>query len=67
MKANKFLTVREVAKKMRFVNMTIYRMIHSGELPAIKFGKSFRIPENALNKYLSEKYNFDNEQEIESK
>jgi excisionase family DNA binding protein len=28
--------------------MTVYRMVHSGELPAIRFGRSFRIPESAV-------------------
>ena len=28
--------------------MTVYRMVHAGELPAIRFGRSFRIPESAV-------------------
>ncbi len=44
----KFLTVAEVADTMRVSRMTVYRMVHSGELPAIRFGRSFRVPESAV-------------------
>jgi excisionase family DNA binding protein len=44
----RFLTVAEVADMMRVSNMTVYRMVHSGDLPAIRFGRSFRIPETAV-------------------
>jgi len=37
----RFLTVAEVAEMMRVSNMTVYRMVHSGDLPAIRFGRSF--------------------------
>ena len=43
-----FLTVAEVAGMMRVSKMTVYRMVHSGELPAIRFGRSFRVPESAV-------------------
>ncbi len=44
----RFLTVAEVAEMMRVSSMTVYRMVHAGELPAIRFGRSFRIPESAV-------------------
>ena len=44
----KFFTVTEVAEMMRVSPMTVYRMVHSGEVPAIRFGRSFRIPEAAV-------------------
>ena len=44
----RFLTVAEVAQMMRVSNMTVYRLVHSGELPAVRFGRSFRIPESAV-------------------
>ena len=44
----RFLAVSEVAEMMRVSNMTVYRMVHSGELPAVRFGRSFRIPESAV-------------------
>ena len=44
----RFLTVAEVAQLMRVSNMTVYRMVESGKLPAVRFGRSYRIPESAL-------------------
>lgn len=44
----RFLTVAEVAELMRVSKMTIYRMVHAGELPAVKFGRSYRVPESAV-------------------
>jgi excisionase family DNA binding protein len=44
----RFLTVAEVAEMMRVSNMTVYRLVHSGDLPAVRFGRSFRIPESAV-------------------
>jgi excisionase family DNA binding protein len=48
----KFLTVAEVASIMRVSKMTVYRLVHSGELEAIRVGRSFRVPEDAVNRYL---------------
>ncbi|MDJ0311792.1 helix-turn-helix domain-containing protein [Arthrobacter sp. H35-D1] len=44
----KFLTVQEVASLMRVSKMTVYRMVHAGELPAVRFGRSYRVPANAV-------------------
>lgn len=48
----RFLTVAEVAGMMRVSNMTVYRMVESGRLPAVRFGRSYRIPESALEQVL---------------
>ncbi len=50
----RFLTVAEVASIMRVSKMTVYRLVHSGELPAVRVGRSFRVPEDAVHTYLSE-------------
>jgi len=47
-----FLTVAEVASIMRVSKMTVYRLVHSGEMPAIRVGRSFRVPEQAVHDYL---------------
>jgi excisionase family DNA binding protein len=47
-----FLTVAEVAAMMRVSKMTVYRLVHNGELPAVRVGKSFRVPEKAVHGYL---------------
>jgi excisionase family DNA binding protein len=44
----RFLTVAEVAEMMRVSNMTVYRLVQSGKLPAVRFGRSYRIPESAV-------------------
>jgi len=51
-----FLTVAEVAAAMRVSKMTVYRLVHSGHLPAIRVGRSFRVPEQAVHEYLRESY-----------
>ena len=51
-----FLTVAEVAAMMRVSKMTVYRLVHSGELPAVRVGKSFRVPEKAVHDYLENAY-----------
>lgn len=48
-----FLTVAEVAAMLRVSKMTVYRMVHSGDLPAIQVGRSFRVPERAVEQYLT--------------
>ena len=48
----KFLTVAEVAAIMRVSKMTVYRLVHGGTLPAVRVGRSFRVPENAVHDYL---------------
>lgn len=48
----RFLTVGEVALIMRVSKMTVYRLVHAGELEAIRVGRSFRIPEPAVTGYL---------------
>ena len=48
----KFLTVAEVASLMRVSKMTVYRLVHTGDLQAVRVGRSFRVPEAAVHEYL---------------
>jgi excisionase family DNA binding protein len=52
----KFLTVAEVATAMRVSKMTVYRLVHGGELPAVRVGRSFRVPEQAVHDYLRDSF-----------
>jgi excisionase family DNA binding protein len=52
----KFLTVAEVAAVMRVSKMTVYRMVHAAELPAVRVGRSFRVPEKAVHDYLRDAF-----------
>lgn len=51
-----FMTVAEVAAVLRVSKMTVYRLVHSGELPSVRVGRSFRVPEKAVDAYLSDSY-----------
>lgn len=52
----KFLTIAEVASVMRVSKMTVYRLVHSGELPAVRVGRSFRVTEDDVNDYLRKSF-----------
>jgi excisionase family DNA binding protein len=52
----RFLTVQEVAELMRVSSMTIYRLIKSGELPAVRVGRSFRVRDVDVDAYLESRY-----------
>lgn len=49
------LTVGEVAQVMRVSNMTVYRLIKSGQMAAIRVGKNYRIRRRDVEKYLSDR------------
>jgi excisionase family DNA binding protein len=51
-----FLTVAEVAALMRVSKMTVYRLVHAGDLPAVRVGRSFRVPEEAVRRYLRDSF-----------
>ena len=50
------VTVAEVAAVMRVSKMTVYRLVHGGELPAVRVGRSFRVPEQAVHAYLRDSF-----------
>lgn len=52
----RYLTVAEVANDMRVSTMTVYRLIKSGELSAVRVGKSYRIRITDLDKFLDSRY-----------
>jgi excisionase family DNA binding protein len=49
---HRLLTVREVADAMRVSTMTVYRLIRSESLRAIRVGKHFRVRTRDLEGYL---------------
>lgn len=52
----RFLTVAEVATMMRVSKMTVYRLVHSGELPALRVGRSFRVTDDDVQEYLRKSF-----------
>ena len=53
---SKFLTVAEVAAMMRVSKMTVYRLVHNGDLPAVRVGRSFRVLEDDVDEYLRKSF-----------
>ena len=47
-----FLTVAEAADVLRVSKMTVLRIIHAGEMPAHRIGRSIRIRERDFDAYL---------------
>ena len=52
----RFLTPREVADQLRVSSMTVYRLIKSGELRAVRVGKAYRILEDDVDAYLADRF-----------
>jgi excisionase family DNA binding protein len=52
----RFLTVAEVADLMRVSTMTVYRLIKAGELAAVRVGRSYRIPDSEVDRYLEARF-----------
>ena len=55
-KYENFVTVAEVADRLRVSNMTVYRLIQAGQLAAVRVGRSYRIRDVDLDRYLSDQY-----------
>lgn len=51
-----FVTVAEVAGELRVSNMTVYRLIQAGQLPAVRVGRSYRIRAADVDRYLAHQY-----------
>jgi len=51
--AVRFLTVSEVAVSLRVSNMTVYRLVSAGELPAVRVGRCVRLQADDVEAYLS--------------
>src|SRR5215216_1848351 len=51
---DKFLTTDQVAKRLNLHQNTVIRYIHSGKLPAVKVGKSYRIKESVVDALVGE-------------
>jgi excisionase family DNA binding protein len=49
---DRLLTVGEVATVLRVSKITVYRLVHTQELPAMRIGRSVRVPAAALRSYL---------------
>ena len=52
----RLLTVNEVADLLRVSRMTVYRLIKHGEMPALRVGRNYRLREEDVHNYLTERY-----------
>ena len=52
----KFLTVAEVARTLRVSNMTVYRLVKAGDIPAVRVGRGYRLREDDVRRYLQQRY-----------
>lgn len=49
------LTVDQVAKVLNISNQTGRKLVRNGEIQAVKIGRTYRITEEALNKFIIDK------------
>lgn len=49
---DQFLTISEVADRLKLTAQTIYKMIKVGTLPAIRVGSQWRVSEKKINLWL---------------
>ncbi len=56
MKDKPFLTVEEVAEKLRINEGSIRAWLRSGDLPGVKFGRQWRIRREDLDKFIQDQY-----------
>jgi excisionase family DNA binding protein len=52
----RLLTVSEVADLLRVSRMTVYRLIKTGDIPALRVGRNYRLREEDVHNYLTERY-----------
>ena len=47
-----FLTIAEVATLLRVSTMTVYRLVQTHDIEAARFGRQFRISQEAVDAYI---------------
>ncbi|HUB69159.1 MAG TPA: helix-turn-helix domain-containing protein [Acidimicrobiales bacterium] len=53
---SRYVTVAEVADLLRVSNMTVYRLVQAGQLPAVRVGRSYRIREEDVDRFVAGQY-----------
>lgn len=49
-----YLTLNEVAERLKLSRITVYRYVKAGTLPAYKFGRAYRLSERELIQFIEE-------------
>ncbi len=52
---SRFISIEELMKRLDIGKTTAYQLLSSGELAAFRIGKVWKIPEEAVDRYISEK------------
>lgn len=50
----RFMTVAEVAYMTRLSKATVYRLVRAGRIKAVRFGRSYRVTEAAVDEYIDQ-------------
>ena len=53
---SRYVTVAEVADLLRVSNMTVYRLVQAGQLPAVRVGRSYRLREEDVDRFIAGQY-----------
>ena len=48
--------MNEVADLLRVSRMTVYRLIRQGDMAALRVGRNYRLREEDVHRYLTERY-----------
>lgn len=49
-----YISAAEIASNLKISKMTVYRMLHSGEIPSIRVGNQFRINRNDYRNWIND-------------
>ncbi|MEV4987945.1 helix-turn-helix domain-containing protein [Pseudarthrobacter sp. LMD1-1-1.1] len=49
----RLLTIAEVASVTRLSTATVYRLVQANRIHAFRFGRSYRVPEIAVDQYIA--------------
>lgn len=60
--SNRMLTIKEVAEYLSVHEKTIYRLVKSGELPALRVGGQWRFEKKVLDAWIQNRTNAENPQ-----
>lgn len=52
---DEFLSIEETADKLKVSKVTLYRMARKGKIPAVKFGKVWRVSSKLLSELFTKK------------
>lgn len=52
-KTGKFISISDIAQHLEVSRMTVYRLIHAGDIPSIRVGRSLRVEVDQYRRWLS--------------